>query len=239
MPGHTQRELRVFEEFAKVCPMEIDLASIEKRHPPEPDIYCRTVEGTELLFELVEVVDSGLATVSTQQDRLQRQLEGRAVEDEELRERFSDALIALGFQRNLSTQRRRNAVPGVLQFLKKLSAGFEGKVDLVGTDLASVLTRLHVIRGDFVGPCFHVDGATSFSDPTLNTVCGKLRHEYPMSAPLHLLAYFVAQPMDAGTEWKPELEDHIRMLLGRSGFQAVWLFERGTGRIVSIGGIRN
>ena len=238
MPEHTQGELRVFEEFAKACPIDIELPSIEKRQPPNPDIYCRTADGAELFFELVEVVDSGVATVTSQQVRLQRQLTESAVEDKELRERFGNALIAVGFEKSLSMQRRRNAVPGVLQFLKELPAGFEGNVAPISSGLASTLSRLHVTRGNFVGPCFHVDGVTSFSDPTLETVFAKLRREYAVSAPLHLLAYFVLQPMDAGTEWNPQLEDHIRMLLRNSSFQSVWLFEWGSGRILEVGGSR-
>lgn len=235
MPEHTERELGLFEEFAKVCPMKIDLASIEKRQPPDPDIYCRMEDGTQLHFELVEVVDSGLATAISQQSRLQRKLEEAVTQDVELRGSFANALIAVGFEPNRSMQRRRNLVPQVLQLLKELPGGFEGKIDLANSGRASGLARLHVARGDFVGPSFHVDSATPFSDPTLETVFAKLRRAYAVSTPLHLLAFFVAQPMDAGTEWRPGLEDQIRMLLRESSFQAVWLFECGSGRVLRVG----
>jgi hypothetical protein len=35
----TKRELKVFKSFVKHYPYKIRIDSIEKRHPPEPDIY--------------------------------------------------------------------------------------------------------------------------------------------------------------------------------------------------------
>lgn len=54
-------EERVFREFLKKASLTIDPTTIEKRHPPEPDIFCRRFSGEPLAFELVEICDSNLA----------------------------------------------------------------------------------------------------------------------------------------------------------------------------------
>jgi hypothetical protein len=45
MNEQTARELTVFNRFAEVCPLGIDLDTIEKQDPPNPDILCRTIEA--------------------------------------------------------------------------------------------------------------------------------------------------------------------------------------------------
>ena len=39
----TDLELKVFTEFMKRCGQRIDPASVAKRNPPEPDIFCKTI----------------------------------------------------------------------------------------------------------------------------------------------------------------------------------------------------
>ena len=55
------RERAAFLEFAKICPLRIDRKSIASLPPPHPDIYCRIIELGEVGFELVEIVDEGMA----------------------------------------------------------------------------------------------------------------------------------------------------------------------------------
>jgi hypothetical protein len=57
-------ELSIFEAFAAVCPMHIDLRSISQSEE-FPDITCLTVEGAAVGFELVEAVDRTIADNKT------------------------------------------------------------------------------------------------------------------------------------------------------------------------------
>lgn len=61
MDKQSLNELRVFEQFARTCPYSINLQTIEKRNPPEPDIFCRLSDGTAIAFEMVECLDSSLS----------------------------------------------------------------------------------------------------------------------------------------------------------------------------------
>jgi len=54
-------ELGVFHRFATLCPYDIQMDTIEKREPPEPDICCTLAGGDALSFELVEIVDESMA----------------------------------------------------------------------------------------------------------------------------------------------------------------------------------
>jgi hypothetical protein len=55
------RERRVFEEFVRKSGLPIDVATIESREPPEPDIRCVHSHDGPIAFELVELCNSELA----------------------------------------------------------------------------------------------------------------------------------------------------------------------------------
>jgi len=56
-----KRELVVFTEFVRVSGIPIDLDTVEKRWPPEPDLLCLHQTEGEVAFELVELCDPNLA----------------------------------------------------------------------------------------------------------------------------------------------------------------------------------
>jgi hypothetical protein len=58
---HGLREQKIFLDFAQVCGLAIQLDSIEKRKPPEPDILCKIEWEGAVAFEMVELIDQDLA----------------------------------------------------------------------------------------------------------------------------------------------------------------------------------
>ena len=58
-----RREIAVFSEFAQLAPIRIDLSSVEKRLPPQPDLVCAVEGSGTVAFELVELCDPNLAQV--------------------------------------------------------------------------------------------------------------------------------------------------------------------------------
>lgn len=54
-------EVALFLRFIEASNLSIDRSSIEKRHPPEPDILCAHQTEGEIAFELVELCDPRLA----------------------------------------------------------------------------------------------------------------------------------------------------------------------------------
>ena len=57
----SQREVEMFYEFIVRSGRSIDPSSVEKRHPPEPDILCRLNKSEFVAFELAEICDESLA----------------------------------------------------------------------------------------------------------------------------------------------------------------------------------
>jgi len=62
-------ECDIFRSFAKRAGILIDMSSIEKRLPPEPDILVRGSDGQYMAFELVEICDPNIAEVLSAKDQ--------------------------------------------------------------------------------------------------------------------------------------------------------------------------
>lgn len=56
-----QRELSVFAEFVRLSGIAIDMTSVKKRSPPEPDLLCSHEIDGPVAFELVELCDPNIA----------------------------------------------------------------------------------------------------------------------------------------------------------------------------------
>jgi hypothetical protein len=64
-----QRELEFFRKFVEISKLPINIASVEKRLPPEPDLLCQVSSGEgQVAFELVELCDSNLASAIANPD---------------------------------------------------------------------------------------------------------------------------------------------------------------------------
>jgi hypothetical protein len=62
-----KREIQIVKKFAEICPYKINLNSIKKKDPPEPDIFCKLDNRLELNFELVECLDNSIAKTTSDQ----------------------------------------------------------------------------------------------------------------------------------------------------------------------------
>jgi hypothetical protein len=60
---HTKGEIEVgiFQKFLGASLLPIEMVTVEKRNPPEPDILCSHKSEGEIAFELVEMCDPRLA----------------------------------------------------------------------------------------------------------------------------------------------------------------------------------
>ena len=55
------REDALFRDFAIRSSLPIELRTIQKRHPPEPDILCNVGDSGYIAFELAEICDETTA----------------------------------------------------------------------------------------------------------------------------------------------------------------------------------
>jgi hypothetical protein len=58
-----KREIAVFTRFVEVSGIPVDVGTVEKRVPPEPDLLCSHQSDGLVAFELVELCDPNLAKV--------------------------------------------------------------------------------------------------------------------------------------------------------------------------------
>ena len=103
---HAQKEIEIFRSFVAASGLDIDVSSIEKREPPEPDILC-CIDGNKVAFELVELIDDKLACRSNNQVRLMEQFrcayEACSADERVAIDRsVGDALIYVTFRDNVS-----------------------------------------------------------------------------------------------------------------------------------------
>ena len=219
-------ELRIFRLFVEASGLAVNLETIQKRPPPEPDIQCEIRELGCTSFELVEIVDPQLARAFGNQLRLQSELSD-AAENHGL-SGFSDALIYVRFLNTSGSAQRNKAIPLILAMLQQLTPGFQGDVTIEDDSTVSDAVRsVGITRGDFVGPCFQVDGATFISDPVIERIQGKFSKRYDARNRLELLAFYELQPTQRAEIRLPEVEAFVRNNLHSSQFSRVWIFDAG------------
>jgi len=228
---HGQRELTIFVHFAKICPLNILSGSIERRHPPEPDILCKVDGKSPTAFEMVELIDTDLATRTLGGLKLKRLIEDAleklsSKEKREVKRRLGDALVHVAFNPQASFRTRRDAIPGIFKLLTRINPTFVGILRLNATiEPIPCVKRITIRRGNFVGPCFDLEAAGPFADPTLEKVQGKFLKTYKTSNAVELVGYYELQPVLKDSFWLPQLRDLVRKNLKNSPFRRVWIFD--------------
>lgn len=221
----------IFRTFAKTSPLQIDLKSIEKREPPEPDIRCITKSTGGLNFELVELVDQEHA------QRLSAQLEisdhftqsyrnSAEALRRKLQSTLANACVVLDFSAESTIRRRRGSAQPVLERLAAIPTNFEGQLssDDLGLPGGTAVRRVSILRGDYAGPCFENPTAGSLRDPAIELIGTKFRKQYRSEYPIELLAYYYRHPQITKASIPPELLAFLEESLPESSFRRVWVF---------------
>lgn len=238
---HGVREQKIFSLFADVCVLAIQPDSIEKRRPPQPDILCKIEREGSVAFEMVELIDQGLAQRTHEQIRFQRLFEDAyqslpVNKRTELEKHFGNALVHVAFHPDISSRVREDAIPLVFCFLQKLCPSFMGNSSPeTRSPLHKVVRKITVSRGDFVGPCFDTEAGGPFADHTLERIRQKFEKIYENSFPIELLAYYELQPVLPDDLWLPRLRTFIGQHLGGSRFRRVWVYDIKSKEIKFVG----
>ena len=223
-----QRERLVFEHFAKAMGL-IPGGSFESRIPQEPDILYAPEGGPRLAYELVEIIDrdfsSSLGRQLCTKDICASYLDSLpSPQSEAFRRRYADADIFLGFRGAMTLQRRRNSLPKIFEQLMGFSPGFTGEAFAEGT-LESLIDRIAVHRGRFVGPLFDAPSVTWVGDPTVDALAGKINKTYKPQGRLCLLAYIDGNPMFPDEVWLGNLAEYLSSLGPDCQFERIDVYE--------------
>ncbi len=238
MKWQDDNEIRVFAEFAGVCPYPICLGSVTKKRPPEPDISCNLSDGSAIAFELVECIDNSIAQSTYDSLRLNKALVDELDKlPQERRERFrasfGNALIYIAFVGGLSLNKRKGSIPALFDYLLTLGGTGERKFDLRShQDLGGVVRSIAISCGYPTGPALKVEAITSFADPCRERIQKKFKKEYKAESPVELLAYYELQPELPETHWLPSVEEFMKKNLKSSVFQRVWIYSVTKNRII-------
>lgn len=226
-------ELQIFSGFAEICPLAIDLATVKQPDPPRPDIVCRLINGENVAFELVEVVDCATGRRS-EMDLMLRGEFATQIEDmtPEVRKRFQcnycDAHIYVEFDYDHSISKRRTGVAKVLGWLSgtKQNDG-EHKPKIAAIEM------VRISNSEQGRPSFGVNTAGMHSEPVVDRVRTKLeKKHYVTTSRLELLCYFDRIVASNAKAWEPSLIEYLDENLSKSRFAKVWVYEKHEGRVL-------
>jgi hypothetical protein len=222
-------ELRIFKGFVSVSGLPIVDQSIEKRDPPEPDIKCHLVGTGTITFELTELIDRSFANMVGKQYETKAELDKYYAEmPQDLKTRFtdlySDAIIFVHFNNELSLRQRKKIFPRIFQHLLGLDKGFEGDTLKRDSKYGDDLKWISISRG-VSGPLFDDVLTTSIGDPTVQALKAKFVKNYSTDYLLHLLAYIDLNPMFRDDIWLPKIKNFVKNNISASPFDKVWIYD--------------
>lgn len=227
-------ERAIFEVFVSATQLPVHPATVQSRRPAEPDILCEIEGSGPRAFELVEIIDSDFARLTSDQLRVDASLRDAARQAAKDLVSLSNALVYVRFAGDANARRREAAIPPLFAFLRALPLDFAGDVTIPrGTDLAATVRSVRVSRGDFPpGPHFQVEAGSFIGDPIIERLAGKFAKRYATCHPVDLLAFYELHPVRPPEMWIHEVGKYIATNLAASQFSRVWIFDVGETRVL-------
>lgn len=223
---HGNQELAVFKKFANAATLKIDLDTIEKRDPNEPDVICRLVGGEIVAFELVRLVPSEKAYRFALWDKTVKELyrHYEQLHDEE-RIKFDlnyiSCLIHFEFDDQTPMSARRKVYTDSFSQLITLPLGFRGRVM---QNRGSALSNIYIDDTGADHPIFDTNNGGFTSDPTKSTIQKKCTIEYKRKHPIELLAHFSERDILPIEIWIHQIQKMFRNEFSLGMFRRIWFF---------------
>lgn len=240
MDKQAKNELRVFKEFAKVCPYPINFGSIEKRKPPEPDILCKLLDGSSLTFEVSECIDERIAGSIYDSIELRQAFNSELgklpkEEKQKIKTNFSDASIYVVFCKGISKNKKLRSIKTIFDYLLNLKNDAEGKFDLKLNHYLKNVVRWILIQRGVSGPIFDIEATTSFSDPVQERIKDKFfKKRYKTNTDIELLCYYELQPELPESTWPSSVKKFVKTNLENSPFRRVWIYSVTKNKIIYV-----
>jgi hypothetical protein len=237
--SQAEKERDVFGAFAGVAPLDIDIASIQSRKPPEPDIICCTKGGDLIRFELTELIDRGHMERVAMMGNTTRAIRGYYENElpEISKDRFDTiygrAHLHFAFSPGSTLKARKARLPRAFEILidcRESLSEFTIKND---PDLLPELAKIRVKKTQWNGPVFDTDGFGWLGDPTEETIKKKLAKPYEGDSPIELLAYIDWDLLPPEGAWKAAADRAIECMEG-SSLSRIWVFNLNTNEIMYV-----
>lgn len=228
----TKKEISIFKKFTKLCPYSINLSSIIKKEPPEPDISCSLSDGSIIAFELTEIIDEDLARSFNDSIRLKEAFND---ELEQLEANFNNALIYIAFDEEILFRRKKNSIQKIINYLLTLDKTAEG--EFRPKDLIDIVKFMSISRG-VIGPIIDVESIAWIDYPCKEYIKRKFEKNYETeSNNIELLAYYELQPKEPKNilEYKlNSLKEFVKNNIISSEFQRVWIYSTRENKIIFV-----
>jgi len=223
-----KEELKIFRNFVKHYPCKINMDSIEKRNPPEPDILCKSINNNKFAFELVQCLHKNVVktledavTLKKQTDLLIQKLPEK--DRNRFINKYSNSIITLHFKNNNSLIRRKSIIPDLLKFLLEDSKNLNGEI--LSPVNGKVVESIDIENCSVNGPIIMVPpSAYFFADPSIKVVKAKFLKKYETSYEIELVAYYSLQPEIPIVHFLNSLKDYVEKDISTSQFKRVWLY---------------
>jgi len=226
--NQSQEELKIFRSFVKHYPCKISMDSIKKREPPEPDIFCKLINGKKPTFELTQCLDKNIAkapndaiTLKKKADLLIQELPEK--DRNKFIDKYSNAIITINFYNKCSLVKRKNLIPDLLKYLLEAPKTLNGEV--ISPINSKVLEDIDIKKCSINGPIIMVPPiAVFFADPSIKVIKDKFLSSYKTPYKIELLAYYSLQPEISIDHFLDDFIDYVEKNIAKTQFERVWLY---------------
>jgi hypothetical protein len=244
MDEKEQAELKVFLEFAAICPLPLVLQSARNCKPPEPDIVCDLTDGGQVAFELVEADDEtddkarpGQRTVVMKYAKESFQL-GKAVQNAYYEamaggrlpngEQFKHHFLRIDFVDAASVRQSLAAIPDLIDLLR---GNGTTRKRIEHPVIRSIDCVPFPQRNSYEGPLISVNRSSfNVSTSVVDRITSKLAKSYTTAHPTHLVVWSNSAFAAEADFWRDEAMQVLEA--GMGPFTQVWVFGRNEPSIV-------
>jgi hypothetical protein len=226
-----EREMYIFGEFVKICPLEI--ISFESKDPPEPDILCQLNNGSSLAFELVEAVDNKIPHkdhVTEKSEELWNEYYNYKLSQKE-RDRFDAVFSGCSLSLSLTDHATEKVIEKAIPLLfKRYKNSCRDQLGLIHHEQAGLPKGCERIRIEpqEAKPTFRCSRASHISSNfIIERLKSKFGKTYETNHSIHLLVYNDHHPFFL---IQSEIKIYIEQNINSSQFERIWFFDRRSGK---------
>jgi hypothetical protein len=150
--------------------LDINLSSITSQKPPAPDILCSLLSGEKIAFELVEIIDNGIASGINDSITLQSRLNEESRESQLPIIEVPGGVVGVDFKSGITMNFKLRAIPSILEEISQMPADFVGnKWAISNSKCKEAVSRIGVSRStSSYDTVIQVASVTSFGDPLVD-----------------------------------------------------------------------
>lgn len=233
MDDQSKNELIVFQKFVNKFPGSILPTSIQKRRPPEPDIYCQFADGREQFFELTECVNPKFAQSVSGNHDLRTRLESELDQyrfSSEFKDKFQNKLILIYFFEGVTKKKKIASIQKIFEFLISLDVSKKVDINIIPPEdsaLKKTVSEFNICsvsgRGPALFPGTDFHPVDAFGD-LLRAIERKKDTTYNTDSEIDILVYYISTVGHMTDSLRERFSQHISKIWRSMPFERMWLY---------------